>query len=389
MRKLLTIIIFALTLGIAKGQDVVVLAEPPIEGGWLQDSILPRGLGWEVSATTFFRDAEFFLPETEGYTASGFRLEPSLRYGICEEAQIRGGLIVTALAGTEGLWKVEPALAIDYQPSSSVRLTMGTLEGSLHHRLGEPMYDRERWYYDYKEDGLQILTHTSHWSSDTWLNWEHFLEPWTPDQERFTLGTSQEITILHLNEEGDKEPNRIVVPLAFTGSHRGGQFSTLDTCIETLFNESVGLRLEAGKKHRLVAELPCFFFQNMSPHNERHTAYEQGYAFYPQLKYRGRFGKSRLHEIDGAIGYYKAHQYLSPRGSYLFQCVSWSDPNFAVPDREMATAALSYHQRISEHFFLSLDSQFYYDLDLEKLDFAIGLAMRFDISGQKKLTPVK
>lgn len=324
----------------------------------------------DIDAVAFFRDAEYFLPYTKGYTASAFRLSPTLRYQIDAKASIEGGVRMTALAGTDGSIKAYPILSIKYKAANWLRFTIGTIEGSLSHQLDEPMYDYERWVYDFQEDGLQILTNTRHWSSDTWVNWEHFLYPWTADQERFTLGSRHTFELVSSHSDG-----HLLLDASFMGSHRGGQFSDLDTCIETLFNENAGLRWEQrclnGDYFRI--KLPFYFFQNNSPKAERYTPFENGWGVWPSVEMRATWGKTAW---QWAAGYYYGYQYLSPRGSYLFQSVSWYDPLFVQRNRHLVTATIGFDHRYKE-LDLSALAQFYYDPDHKKLDLAIGITLAF------------
>lgn len=344
-----------------------------IEGDGV-DTSRKDNLSLKVDAVAFFRDAEFFLPYVEGYTASGFRLMPALCYRINDRAEIRGGLILTTVAGTEGVRKAQPVFSIEYRPWQPVSLVMGTIDGSVSHALGEPMYDLERWLYDYKEDGIQLRTDFRYWKSDTWLNWENFLDPWTPDQERFTLGTNQEFYVLKTRDD-----RHLVLNTTFMGCHRGGQFSSLDTCIETLFNESLSLRWEQhflNGRDLARLEMPIYLFQNQSPQGERYTAYDRGWGVYPNAEIRasGFHSSSNLYLLR--CGYWYGDQYLSARGSYLFQSVSWHDEGYVKRIRHLVTAALGFKH---EYKNLSLDAnaQFYYDPDYRKLDFAVGLNLVF------------
>lgn len=327
-------------------------------------------LSCDIDATTFFRDAEFFMPFTKGYTASGFRLAPALRYNINDKASIRGGVLFTGIAGSTGLWKVEPIVTLRYQPTQWLRLTMGTIDGNLCHHLDEPLYNRERWVYDYKEDGLQIQTHTRHWESDTWLDWEHFLEPWTPDQEQFTLGTRQQFRF-----HGDNWS--VQLPFSFLGTHRGGQFSTLDTCIETLFNGSAGLGCGyRNDRFALDLTLPAYFYKKATSAPETHLPFDQGWGIYPQLSGTLTLPQFSIHLV---CGYWYGHHFISSRGSHLFQSTSWFDPNFCQAERHLATFDISISHCYRQLDF-AIDAQFYYDPDHRKLDLAVGIAMRFNKS---------
>lgn len=324
-------------------------------------------LWFDIDATTFFRDAEFFLPYTKGYTACGFRLSPSLRYEINDRAFIRGGVMLTGIAGTDGIWKAEPILTIGYRPFQWLQLNMGTIEGSLSHKMGEPLYNRERWVYDYKEDGIQILTHTRHWESDTWLDWEHFLEPWTPDQESFSLGTRQVL------KWGNKHLH-IELPLCFLGAHRGGQFSTLDTCIETIFNGSAGLTLGyKSERFDLYAHTPVYFYKKATAAPERHLPFDDGWGFYPQITSRLNL---KIVEIHIGLGYWYGHQFIASRGSHLFQSTSWFDPDFSQAERHLTTVDIGLSHEY-KGLNVDLNAQFYYDPDHKKLDLGVGLIMGF------------
>ena len=340
------------------------------------DSISSKHLFLDIDANAFLRDAEYFLPYTKGYTVAGYRLSPTLRYHINDRAAIRGGAMMTSVADVDGRFQVRPILSFDYQACKWMRLVMGTIYGSTNHLLGEPMYDRERWYYDYKEDGLQILTKTVHWESDTWLNWEQFLEPWTAEQERFTLGSRHEFQLLKT-----RNSNYLMLPLSFVGSHRGGQFSSLDTCIETLFNESLALRWETRclDGSFIAIEAPFYFYQNMSPEGERFTPFTNGWGLHPNLQIQDNDffrAKNSHNNLYLQLGYWYGDGYISPRGSYLFQSVSWHNPEFAQKIRHLCTADIAFEHEYKD-FILNLNAQFYYDPDHKALDLAFGVLMHW------------
>lgn len=347
-----------------------------------------------LGATALFRDAEYFLPFTKGYTLSGFRVSPTLQYHQGCLA-FEGGALLTAVAGTDGLYKAEPVLTISYRPSDWLTLNMGTLKGgnllsNAQHEVGEPMLDYERWFLHPKEDGVQILTECSskngqcRWASDTWVDWEHFFLPSTPDQERFTLGMTQ-----HLEYSG------LALNAAFMGSHRGGQFSTLDTCIETLFNERLGLEMQwwwgDGKmsnnalshKNFLVVYADAYFFQNASP--TAYTAYTVGRGLYPHIDYRHAFDSQGRRVMAVDVGYWHGDQYLSARGSWLYQSASWHDPTYGQPLRHMLTASVALLCKSKNSpLNLDLNAQLYHDLDLHCTDFAFSLILHFQASHRMK-----
>ena len=326
-----------------------------------------------IDLSTFLRDAEFSTPHSPGYTAVGFFADPFISRRIGTNARATVGLRLAGAAGLDGLYSWQPLVRLEYSPLPTLHLVMGTLYGDLSHGLYEPMLGRERHFYAHNEEGVQILATIPalRWETDTWLHWENLLQPWQADQERFTLATSNEITPLILPLS--PFTLHMSIPFSFLGSHRGGQFSALDTCIQSLFTESVGLRLNFQfSKTGICLHAPFFFYQDISPTSWQ--AYTDGHGFWPQLSLT--FQHSSLNVI-GSAGYWTGHHYIAPRGSYLFQCVSWDDPDFRTPDKQMLTARLALEHQYTTDFHLGADAEAYYDLHYRRPDIAFGIYLRY------------
>ena len=107
-----------------------------------------------VDAATFLRDAEFSLPYTRGYTATGFFVTPYAKHLIGRDAQMTFGVHLAGVAGSDGIRQWKPLVRLEYMPHRNVRIVMGSLYGTLTHGLFEPMLDRERYIYDHYEEGM-------------------------------------------------------------------------------------------------------------------------------------------------------------------------------------------------------------------------------------------
>lgn len=320
-------------------------------------------LSFNINSLQFTRDAEYFLPETKGYTAVGFFVEPTLKYRLrlFDPINIEAGGQILGIAGDDHRLHLKPVFRITYKPQDWLTMVGGTIYGNLNHGLYEPMYDFDRFFYNNQEDGLQILV-DKNWkhvkiTSDTWLNWENFLEPGEAEQERFTIGSSNRIMI------GNENKKTVQIPIDIMGTHRGGQFSALqDTCLETLFNACTGIDWIMGNHWRATALV--FGYKNNS--NEIWTPYKSGYGLYPILTY---FNKNYVL----SAGYWYGNKYIGTRGSYLFQSRSKYDPDFKQAERNMITAKWFY-----THSIFGVESQLYYDLKEQKMDFSFGLYLKFN-----------
>ncbi len=320
-------------------------------------------LSLNVNALQFTRDAEYFLPETKGYTAVGFFLTPTLKFRTrsWESFNVEAGAQVLGIAGDDHRLHVKPVFRIEYEPNEWLRLVGGTIYGNVNHGLYEPMYDFDRFFYNNQEDGLQLMIFKNwehfRFTSDTWLNWENFLEPGEAEQEKFTIGSSNRLMF------GSATHKCFQIPIDIMGTHRGGQFSALqDTCLETLFNAATGVDWAINTHWRLTAM--AFGYKNNS--NDIYTHFKSGYGLYPMAAYYNKnfalFG-----------GYWYGNGYIGARGSHLFMSVSKYDPLFEQKERNMITGKWFY-----QHGIFGLEAQAYYDLKESKCDFSFGLYMKFN-----------
>lgn len=358
-----------------------------------------------VDAEGFFYDAEYGTPFAKGYTVTGFRLSPTLVYDINERAQLRVGFNSILFAGMDSLYLLRPSLSLLYTPVPWLSFVAGTLLDDNHHQLPAPVIDPARHIFNYQEDGIQILTDTRIWNSETWLDWTHYLVPWTPDQELFTMGSRHEFVLLHFayQNRDHTTPSTLFsrhfiafLPVHFMASHRGGEVKTIDTNTVTTFNEKVGLRFEYSFKHKeksinfFALDLPFYFYHldNKVDHG--------GKAFYPSISYCwSRLNPNSQFSIFTSLGFWHGDHYFSALGSPLFwsinnyslqhipftvntQAIKQSNTQAFNPDlRNLLTYTLSF-----EHSFkgiaLGLKVDALHDIDLKTNDFIFSFFLRYN-----------
>ena len=361
-----------------------------------------RHLALDIDAVGFFYDAEYATSMAKGYTVAGFRLSPTLAYGINERAQLRIGFNATAFAGLDSLYRLRPTLSLIYAPTKWLTLVAGTIYGSHTHRLDAPVYDPSRWIFNYQEDGLQILTKTKLWNSDTWLDWQHYLTPWTPDQERFTMGTRHQFRIINIQKRKtewaghdfykDNELGwQLSLPIHFIASHRGGELKTIDTNTVTTFNERIGLQIKHSFANALRPSFHNIRF-DMSVydyHLEDRDLDRPGQAFYSTLSYEWmHWNKQQMADwaVRAAVGFWHGNHYFSAFGDPRF----WSPTAYAslhVPQSTI-NAGYSIYNLLTftlsaEHEFkglnlgLQFDACYNPDRSKKNTDFLFGFYMRF------------
>lgn len=397
MRKIIFLRLF-ITLGLLISGMGSSLNNPLWAQG-VDSSILASGnkrMALELDAEAFFYDAEYSTPLAKGYTVTGFRFSPTLTYGINERTQLRMGLNTILFAGLDSIYLIRPALSLVYAPTDWVQFIAGTIFGATNHHLDAPLYDPSHQYLHYPEEGLQIVTTTNRWNSDTWLDWSHYLTPWTPDQERFTVGTNHNINLLQISHSSNSSDKsfHVDIPLLFLAAHRGGEVKTIDTNTVTTFNEKTGLRFVYHSSnsvkplsHTITLSLPFYLY-----HLQHSTLDHSGKAFYPSLSYLCLI-KGKPHNANNSdtklratVGYWYGDHFFSDRGNPSF----WSANTYTrlhiphtsglatAPDiRNMMTLSASI-----EHNFKGLDIGLcidaYMDIDMKENDYFFGFFMRIN-----------
>jgi len=96
---------------------------------------------------------------------------------------------------------------------------------------------------------------------------------------------------------------------------------------------------------------------------------------FPLQGRRRATGWRGMWQLQLQAGYWYGHQFVAPRGSFLFQSISWHDAAFASPEREMATGRVAIENTYGK-LAMGVDAEFYYDLRLRGLDLAVGLYLR-------------
>ena len=93
---------------------------------------------------SYFRNAEYLSRIDKGSSYVGFNLLPYMQYSFNEKAQIYGGLLVRYDFGNPEIKTIEPYYKFTYRDVLKHNVTFGNLDGTLQHKMIEPMYDYEK-----------------------------------------------------------------------------------------------------------------------------------------------------------------------------------------------------------------------------------------------------
>jgi hypothetical protein len=309
---------------------------------------------------------EFFGDIVEGYTLPAYQLEPSLVYYAGERFRMRGGVHLQQFFGENEKLKVRPVMAATVLFSDQLQLTMGAIDGHLHHGLSDALFHYERSIVNPVENGFQFLYEDEQWWGDAWMSWEQYIEQGDSIPEIFTAGISARRHLFN-SDSGWK----LDLPLQALVMHRGGQISDFEVAGANFMNLSSGLELE---KRQLGFVKKAGWFGHFLVYNELKEAHpsgiNKGHAFYT-----GVVLESSQNSL--MLGYWKADRFLSSRGNPIFHSVSNFMENKWFSDRSMLTGKFLWHKKVLPDVMFSLLVDGYYDVTNAQFDYAYGFRIGF------------
>jgi hypothetical protein len=327
-----------------------------------QDSSLAKGdVFFDIQASSWFFNNEYFNPFYKGYTLIGGNFRPLLVYQSNSKLKINTGADLHRYYGDNIKTSVIPLFSLEYRAIDNFSILMGSYTGGENHLLNEVLYSFENHLTDLIENG--ILIRYSNWfiNSETWLNWESFIHPGDTIQEQFTAGSSNQVMLIN-------SPSwKLSIPISLLAHHKGGQINITDKHIETLLNINEGLKISRDFKTNSLKNLYASFavFHSLGDYD---PAPGWGISVKAGIK---------LKHLEMNAGYFRANDFASFDGNQLF--CSWKttgDPlkpyNYGGK-QEILNFKTGFRQKIGRDSFMFIRFDGYYFTGLTKLDYSYSL----------------
>lgn len=329
--------------------------------------------GFSISNFNYLRNTEYFNDIELGRTLFGYQLSPSLFVQPNRFVKLQAGAFVRHdFGGANPYTEALPTFSLNLQ-RGNFSATFGTLDGALSHRIIEPMFDINSAIEKRIENGVDVRfngTGSEHFPKERrsfynmWINWEKFIQRGSPYKEGFTAGVNLDPRFLRAYT--------LVYPVFQSMmTHRGGQIDSDSSNMTMQINSAVGLKTVLGLT--LNTFTPEVYYLNYrETSNSGYFPYKNGNAWYGNLSYK--------HENPGSaarfilmLSYFNGHQFISPRGTPIYQSVSLDKPGLTERDRELLFVRFIYQKRITG--FLNLDARVepVYDLRNKILDYSYSL----------------
>ncbi len=361
MRKILIILFFAATQNGALAQldNTVFEDRLPLE------AVDSGKLFLNLHFLGFSKNNEYFNTIIEGYTLLGYQLNPALSYYPRKNVRLDAGVYIQQDFGNHNISTVVPTLSLKITNGPRA-LIFGNIEGSLNHRLIEPLYDFERVMNNRLETGIQLQSMTEGLFFDLWLDWQNMIYNNDPGQERFVSGIS-------LNKRIFKKSSlQLSIPVQVQVSHKGGQINRSSLPLETMMNSAAGIEMQietTGWVKKWKVNGFHVYYDNLSSTIER--PYKDGSGFYANGSISTTFG------LDVMASYWQAHEFISIQGGKVYPSVSEFDYRVQQENMKLLIFRLLYNKEVAKGLYATLRLEPYYDLSFESFQYAYGFYLQF------------
>lgn len=336
--KRICIILFILSTAFALKAQVL---NDSLEYHIRPDSLKAGELDLSVYNFNFLRNYEYFNKIQDGYTLFGTQLEPQLVYYAHPRLAITAGVHLRKDFGGRGIYKTYPLFSINYQKGNT-SLINGVLEGNIHHRMVEPIFDFEKKITEPVEYGTQFIINSKKLFLDAFINWKRMIYKPSPVQEQILGGLSADVSLI-------KKPKvSLSLPVQLTAFHQGGQIDVNPSPLQTLVNTAIGVKLKlplsgfvkAFRTENYYLSYKDFSFTSVQ-------AFSKGEGWYLNIGMDTPYGT-----LVGT--YWNGMDFISSNGMPLYQSVSQqiNNTNYTERNRQLLILRYSYQQKLLPNLYL-------------------------------------
>ncbi len=312
----------------------------------------------------FFRNNEYVKTLIDGYTLFGYQFQPFLSYHISPNLRIDAGGYFQKDFGNNNFSTSAPIFSIKWR-KQSYSVIFGNLEGSLNHRLIEPLYDFERVLNNRLETGVQFQFNREDFFVDAWIDWQ-YMQYWRDTkQEQLVAGLSLQKKIL------DVGSGSLSIPVQLLTRHQGGQLDQAGLPIQTLFNTAVGINWSQPMSGFVKQLVVNGFYVYDKDITRTRQAYLDGDGFYVNGTLSTRMG------LDIMASYWQGREFMAFEGGKIYPSVSYFDPTRIQPSPQLLILRFLYDYRIADHLYLTLRYEPYYDLSFRTFQYSYAIYINY------------
>lgn len=317
-----------------------------------------------VNTMGFFKNNEYTQTLINGYTLFGYQFQPYLSYHLTPNIRIDAGGYFQKDFGNSDISTAAPIFSVKWK-SSDFSVIFGTLEGSLNHRLIEPLYDFERVLNNRLETGVQFQWVRDGLFADAWFDWQ-YMQYWRDTrQEQFVGGLSLEKRVVRLGS------GALYLPLQIVVRHTGGQLDVAGQPIQSVVNTAAGLSwIQPLTGWASEIALNGYYVYDKDITKTRQP-YLDGDGVYVNASVTTHFG------LEVMATYWQAREFISIQGGQIYQSISPQDGRTFQPSPNLMMLRFLYNYKVADDLYLSLRYEPYYDLAFKSFQYSYGFYINY------------
>jgi hypothetical protein len=318
-----------------------------------------------INMLGFAKNNEFFDTMIDGYTLFGYQLNPYLSYNISKNVRLDAGVYVQKDFGNDEYSDVKPTFSLKIR-QNNFNFIFGTLEGSIHHRLIEPLYDFERVLNNRLENGAQMIwMKEDNLFLDVWIDWQKMIYTNSTEPERFTAGISFNKRLFTFGNV------HVDLPLQLVAAHQGGQIDTEDNEVITRLNLAGGLTLEGTSTAFINGWGIKSYVTNSSTNADVPVFDQNGVGFFINPYLKTKIGLTLMGS------YWYGDRFLTIQGSPLYASANELYPDRLSSSRDFFMLRLLYDLKVTDGLTLTARAEPFYDSYAESIEYSFGLYLNF------------
>jgi len=317
-----------------------------------------------VNTLGYFKNNEYKQTIIEGYTLFGYQFQPFLSYHLTPRIRLDAGVFLQKDFGNDAYSTTAPIISLKWR-NKDFSIIFGNLEGSLNHRLIEPLYNFERVMNRRLETGVQFLIDREDLFADVWLDWQ-YMQYWKDSkQEQLVGGVSLQKRIARLGS------GELLLPVQMVMRHQGGQLDTAGLPIQTVVNTAVGISWIQPLDGRLTELALNGYYVYDKDISKTRQPYLDGDGIYVNGSITTRFG------LQIMASYWKAREYLAIEGGPIYQSISTQDGVTLQPSPHLLLLRFLYTYPVTGDLTLSIRYQPYYDFAFKTFQYSYGFYINY------------
>lgn len=317
-----------------------------------------------INALGFFKNNEYKQTIIEGYTLFGYQFQPFLSYHLAPNLRIDAGAFLQKDFGNDTYSTTAPTFSIKWR-QQDFSVIFGNLEGSLNHRLIEPLYDFERVLNHRLETGVQMILEKDGLFADAWFDWQ-YMQYWNdPRQEQFVGGLSLQKRLFKVGS------GTVSLPVQLLARHQGGQLDVAGQAIQTVVNSATGLVWTQPVNGFLKEFSLSGYYVFDKDLSMTRQPYLDGDGIYFNGSVSTKFG------LDIMASYWQAREFLSIQGGQIYPSISPQDKVTLEPSPKLFIIRFLYTYPVADALTLSLRYEPYMDLAFDTFQYSYGFYLNY------------